>query len=468
MMRFNVGNAQHIGARQEQQDSFAFSDPAGDSAGHGGFLGIVADGMGGMSHGKEASKTAVQSFLASYRAKSREESIPDALARSMMDANRAVLETLNRSSSNDGGTTLAAAVVLDDELYWIAAGDSRIYWLRDHKLTRLTVDHVLAAQLSRDVALGKISLNDAESNPERAALTSYLGQREIALIDRNVKPLLLHENENVILCSDGFYRGASEAEIVSHFDGNPQLACDSLIELVLAKNRNQQDNLTVIAFRASAGEHAWPLARRVALLAAVCVVLVLGAWGYWFAAHRSVPAAPAPQGQETKPTAPTIVSQPTVPLGGASSAPANRTPKTSPTAAKPPNHVPAQSAAGGKTGAKGKKAGDATAAPPAKPPQAPRSAHHPESGGPDASHPSTQPAPDHPSSAPAQAPPDTNGQPDQSAPPIPEAQPPQPEPAPPPPEPHSNFAISLLTPAWDGKAAAAAMNRTGGRCLCDA
>ena len=41
------GNAQHIGARSEQQDSFGFS--AFDDAGfvsHAGVLAVVADGMG--------------------------------------------------------------------------------------------------------------------------------------------------------------------------------------------------------------------------------------------------------------------------------------------------------------------------------------------------------------------------------------------------------------------------------------
>ena len=56
-MKIVAGNAQHIGARQEQQDSFGFSDPGNEAfVAHGGFLGVVADGMGGLSHGSEAGR----------------------------------------------------------------------------------------------------------------------------------------------------------------------------------------------------------------------------------------------------------------------------------------------------------------------------------------------------------------------------------------------------------------------------
>ena len=51
-MAFSAGNAQHIGSRSQQQDAFGFSDPAEQEfVAHAGFLGIVADGVGGLTHG---------------------------------------------------------------------------------------------------------------------------------------------------------------------------------------------------------------------------------------------------------------------------------------------------------------------------------------------------------------------------------------------------------------------------------
>src|SRR5262245_47929517 len=56
-MRFLPGNAQHIGARTSQQDSFGFADPDDiEFISHGGFLAVVCDGMGGMEHGDAASR----------------------------------------------------------------------------------------------------------------------------------------------------------------------------------------------------------------------------------------------------------------------------------------------------------------------------------------------------------------------------------------------------------------------------
>jgi protein phosphatase len=267
-----------------------------------------------MSHGQEASSAAVRSFLAAYQAKTSKEEVVDALSRSLLEANRAVLGVVKDGASGNAGTTLVAAVVLKEELYWISAGDSRIYWLHNNELTRLTADHVYATKLNRDFAQGRISRSEARNHPERASLTSYLGQPEPALADRNLRPLILHDNDCVLLCSDGFYRGLTEAEIANGFHGNPQHACDSLVQLVLAKNRKQQDNLTAIALKSGGSGHgAWNLSERARrlLVAFVCIVVLSGIAGYWFTRHPFLPSASSPALRKLSP--PVTVSKPTVP-----------------------------------------------------------------------------------------------------------------------------------------------------------
>jgi serine/threonine protein phosphatase PrpC len=313
-MKFSAGNAQDIGAREEQQDSFGFSDPSDKAfVRHGGFLGVVADGMGGLSNGREAGAAAVRSFLAAYQAKPASESVADALSRSVGEANQAVRQIVQNGSAHDAGTTLAAAVVLDSELYWIAVGDSRIYWVHDNELTQLTADHIYAAMLNREVALGKISRSEAENHPERASLTSYLGQSQPALTDRNLKPLLLHQSDSVLLCSDGFYRALSSDEIVDGFRGNPQHACDSLVQLVLSKHRNQQDNLTVIALKAAksgSGLAGLSGKARLLLVVAACLILFSTAAGLWYGWHSLVHRSSPPTAPPSAQTPPVTVSQP--------------------------------------------------------------------------------------------------------------------------------------------------------------
>ena len=242
------GNAQHQGARDAQQDSFAFSDPdAHDFTAHAGLLGIVADGMGGMAHGGAAGAAAVRALLEAYGAKSPEESIAAALRRAMHAANEAVV-TLARATGqpDDVGTTAAAVVVHEATLQWASVGDSRVYLWRGGRLVQVTVDHVYAADLDARVAAGRMTEEAAASDPDREALTSHLGSGNLRAIDHSVRPLPLFEGDRVLVCSDGLYRALTPLELSAPLAGNPQRACETLVERAVAKRHDRQDNLTVI------------------------------------------------------------------------------------------------------------------------------------------------------------------------------------------------------------------------------
>src|SRR5436305_3497808 len=123
-MIFTPGNAQHIGTRSEQQDSFGFSDPRDRTfTSHAGVLAVVADGMGGMAGGKTASRTAVKAFLDAYKLKRQNETIPAALNRALHFAHEAVRAAAQQIGEENMGTTLLAAVTHGQGLYWISAGD---------------------------------------------------------------------------------------------------------------------------------------------------------------------------------------------------------------------------------------------------------------------------------------------------------------------------------------------------------
>ncbi|MBK8751085.1 MAG: protein phosphatase 2C domain-containing protein [Candidatus Competibacteraceae bacterium] len=73
--RLVPGNAQHQGDREQQQDSFGFSDLRNPD----GVLVVVADGIGDHALGKEASWLAINTLLSGWNAKSPEELAPDTL-----------------------------------------------------------------------------------------------------------------------------------------------------------------------------------------------------------------------------------------------------------------------------------------------------------------------------------------------------------------------------------------------------
>jgi len=249
-MTYIVGNAQDIGMREQQEDSFSFSNPENNSlVQHGGFLGIVADGMGGMAFGKEASQIAQKTFLRSYEAKSQQQTIPDALKSALKQANQAVLSLIEEKGMKKGavGTTLSAAVIHNGNLYWISVGDSRIYLYRKGKLFQVIQSHTVGSELDKKAADGEIPKEKAINNPERGVLISYLGIDRLHLIDVSEKPYKLEPSDRIIVSSDGLFNVLTDEEIASGIYGNLQETCERLVQKALAKNDPRQDNITVIS-----------------------------------------------------------------------------------------------------------------------------------------------------------------------------------------------------------------------------
>ena len=246
-MQIIPGNAQHQGSRKEQQDDFGFTD-LNDAAfvAHAGVLALITDGMGGLTLGREASLTAKRTMLREYEKKLPSESISAGLERALQSANAAVVE-LARLNGKEGeaGTTLAAVVVHDRDLHWVSVGDSRIYLWQQGTLTQLSKDHNLANYLSQQVLNNHMTLEDAEDHPDRNALVSYLGLQELTEVHKSKEPLFLGIGDRILLCSDGLYNTISGQEISRILAQNAQKAANELIEAVLTKGKNNQDNFTV-------------------------------------------------------------------------------------------------------------------------------------------------------------------------------------------------------------------------------
>ena len=193
------GNSQHIGSRKEQQDSFGFSNINNRRfTSKSGGLVVVADGMGGLSQGRQASQIAVKTFIKAYEQKKQDEKIPNTLLRCIHESNDAVLE-FAKSQSIEGktGTTLVAAVVHNQDLYWISVGDSRAYHLHQDKLTCLTTDHNYSITLDGLVAKGEMSEEEASKDSNRNALISFIGSDELSLIGRNTSPIKCFEGRKL-------------------------------------------------------------------------------------------------------------------------------------------------------------------------------------------------------------------------------------------------------------------------------
>ena len=242
-MNFAFGNAQHIGRRESQQDSFGFSDPANAAfVAHAGVLAIVADGMGGLEQGAQASTIAVRAFLEAYSQKPAEEPIGAALTRSLQAANLAVLQI-----GADCGTTLVAAVIHNQTLHWISVGDSALYLYREGDLALLNQPHVYATELDAQAQAGHITPEQASAHPMREALTSYVGHATLPHVDSNVRPFHLDDDDCILVASDGLSKVLSEPEIAAAMRGTFQERCEQLVASVLSRDIPGQDNITVVA-----------------------------------------------------------------------------------------------------------------------------------------------------------------------------------------------------------------------------
>lgn len=248
-MQFLLSSAQHIGARSEQQDSYAILESGDkDFRSHAGVLVVVADGMGGLAHGALASQAATSQFVEAYREKTPAESVPEALLRSVESANAAVHRmALEKNAAGDMGTTLVAGAFLNSQLYWISVGDSGIFLhSTGGEMKPLNTPHTLGAFLAQQAAKGVVDPEIAKSHPDREALTSFLGLERISQIDRNEAPLMLDSADIVLFASDGLFKFLPGRDIVAGLSGDVASVAARLVEKTVALRHAQQDNVTVV------------------------------------------------------------------------------------------------------------------------------------------------------------------------------------------------------------------------------
>lgn len=233
----DVGNV-----RQYNEDSIAVNEDDGIVA--------LADGMGGHRAGEVASLMATETLMAGLKLAASTFDETDrtrqplhALGESINRANHAIHEAGRADARYRGmGTTLAAAVFHDNQVAFAHVGDSRIYRVRDRRLSLLTRDDSL---LRDQVDLGVISAAEARQSHNRSLVTRALG------IEAAVAPHLAAEaampGDVYLLCSDGLNDLVEDTDIeliVNGLAANLPLAAMHLVQA--AKDNGGHDNVSVI------------------------------------------------------------------------------------------------------------------------------------------------------------------------------------------------------------------------------
>lgn len=209
----------------------------------GDVLLLVCDGMGGHNKGDFASRTAISvlsenfktkmNFLHPFFAKRW-------LTRAIRLANKEIYDAAYCNETyKDMGTTLVAALIIEDHIIIANVGDSRAYAIRHEGMYQLTEDQTYVDYLYRT---GKILKEEISTHPKRHVLMNALGIYPSLTLDVSTSPYI---GFSILLCSDGLYNNISEQEMqaILSTEERPEQKVETLIKV--ANSNGGSDNIAV-------------------------------------------------------------------------------------------------------------------------------------------------------------------------------------------------------------------------------
>ena len=237
----NIWGITDTGVVREQNQDYYHIELLEENVG----LAVVCDGRGGASAGNVASHMAVETFLETAGAlppvqwKNEPEAVLHFAAE---QANQAVYFRAGIDPDCRGmGTTMVAALVVEQTAYLLNIGDSRAYLIRPDGISRLTRDHSVVEAL---VARGEITPEEARQHPQKNLITRVLGAE--AKLRADLYRQQLSPGDVLLLCSDGLINVVTDQEVLYEvLHGGPaEDCCQRLLDIALS--RGAPDNVTVV------------------------------------------------------------------------------------------------------------------------------------------------------------------------------------------------------------------------------
>jgi serine/threonine protein phosphatase PrpC len=219
---------------------------------HGLYL--VADGMGGHSHGEMAAELAITTIRHYIDSSSDRLDVTwpfgynfnlsvdaNRLINAVQLANRHVWRQAESAPEFSGmGTTVAAVLANANKITIGNVGDSRVYLWREGSLHQLTVDDTWVHAIS-----GRGAANvDAFTHPMRSFLTQAVGSKDA--VEVHIAEEELMAGDLVILTSDGIHGFITDGEIASSFCACEPLEQVATTLLQKAKTARGSDNMSVV------------------------------------------------------------------------------------------------------------------------------------------------------------------------------------------------------------------------------
>ena len=202
---------------------------------------VVADGMGGHQAGDYASKYTVE-VLKRELAMSEGEDIEKCLVSAIKTANREIIKEASRDKHLKGmGTTVVAATIMNQMMYFANVGDSRLYLIHGNLIHQVTRDHSYVEEM---VAKGQMERGSEAYNSQKNIITRAMG------IGRTVQTdffeVNLEEGDYILMCSDGLSNMVDKQEICRIVSGEGSLKEKASALIAAANQEGGRDNIAVV------------------------------------------------------------------------------------------------------------------------------------------------------------------------------------------------------------------------------
>jgi len=269
--------------RTENQDRVTrAATPFGD-------LFVVADGVGGHQGGSDAAQMVVDGFAKFLKANGN---LP--LPEALQQAVRAITSALQQRSAvhpelRGMGSTVVLCVVNGNHATYAHAGDSRVYLVRDHKVSQLTRDHSV---MERMVSQGILTPAQAREHPDSSVLTRAIGQSSETSLD--IAEITLQPNDALLLCSDGLWGYAKHEEmeaIATSESLSPSAVASALLSLALEGGGGDNVSIQFLRFQAvksaksSRSLLGMPMGKTISL-AAIGTIMAAATVGMYISNHN--------------------------------------------------------------------------------------------------------------------------------------------------------------------------------------
>jgi type VI secretion system protein ImpM len=218
-------------SRKDNEDSLLLKPSAG--------LWLIADGMGGHSHGSYASQLVVNRVAATDISGNLEQAL-NKIHIALQDVNSHLIDYAQQNDQQACGSTVIGMMMRNQTCVFFWAGDSRLYLVRNQKISRLSKDHSVEQE---QIDQGLIEQDDPNFIGKNLITRAVGGDHHLELEISYHQP---QPGDQFLLCSDGVYNEISDLEIenIINMPNSTKERCLTMNEEIIS--RAARDNFTGI------------------------------------------------------------------------------------------------------------------------------------------------------------------------------------------------------------------------------